>query len=218
MESVSQEYFDIVEETKYTITISKPANILELSDCFMTEEEILERASIQQYTLRGMSPGTTKTIVDDEAIKRGVEHWVVELKRSGKKSIQITDQDLLDNLTTCIWSSNRNVRTITNQVYTKHGDRILRFVPRRKTRATRGDLRELWWDISRAWKEHVGTWTPHIPQYSQTPEFMAFFKKALGWRRVRKSMRRNYDETRAQFRARVKFKRYIWDHPEEFKR
>ena len=194
-------FYDIHEQTKYQITFSKPENMEDLSDLFITHEELQDLVGGHYY----VSGDSKQTINLDNVITAAVTAWSDKLEASGKKTLLIDDEELLDVLKRGYLSDH------TEDNHTKfgrHGDRICyaRQWKRKKTKVTQGDVAVLWGYLSSGFHAKFNVWPSHIPRYDRHIRMFKAFKKIVGWRRVRMQM---HDKPR------VRFFRQIWDNPEE---
>ena len=210
--SEQQQYYNLEENSKYCMSISRPKSIEDLDDNFMCEDEIQEINSDQVYL---PSIGSTRTIIKHAAIKAELAVWVDKLIASKKRSILITDQELLDTLERGeAW----NVPSYTDDKFTRHGERLRYRVKRKKTRATRGDLNQTWWIMLEAFDKKFSVRLPHHPMYIRRLELFLVYKKLIGWRAFCKAQETHwygYGKERG-IKEQRKFHRYIWDNPEEF--
>lgn len=195
------EFYDIQEQTKYKITLSKPENMEELSDLFITEEEAKDLIG-PGFWIHGTD---SRTVIMKNEVERAVAHWAEKLEESGRKTLPIDDEELLDVLKEGYLSD----FTPQTDKYGRHGDRICyaRQHRRVKKKATQGDVQALWSYLQHGFRQKYGCYPSHIPRYDRGITMFKAFKKIVGWRRVRAEIK---DKTY------VKFIRQIWDNPEEF--
>lgn len=191
-------FYDIVEQTKYQITISKPEKMEDLSDLFVTKEELI--GLIGERYFHGAGPHTTTL---SNVVAAEVKAWGEKLVSSGKKTLLITDDDLLDVLKQGYLSDYGEGDTR----FGRHGDRICytRQFKRKKTKVTQGDVNHLWDYLFYGFRERFSVYPSHVPRYDRGVNMFKAYKTIVGWRRVRKHMSKTY----------VKFYRQIWDNPEE---
>lgn len=197
---MDEEFYDILEQTKYRITVSKPKNMEDLSDLFVTKDELLTLIGRHQYL-----GGTEKrSIIMNGVVCTELKIWTDKLIASGKKTLRIDDEDLLDvvkkgYLTDFMEDDDR---------FGRHGNRICfaRQFKRKKTKVTQGDVTKVWGYFTCAFYDKFKTRPSHIPRYDRHVRMFNAFKKIVGWRLMRKQMS---DKTM------VKFYRQIWDNPEE---
>lgn len=193
------QFYDILEQTPYKIKISKPDRMEDLSDLFVTEEELNE------LTGRHVSIySQEQTITLTHAIETEVLAWGEKLIASGKKTLPIKDEALLDVLKQGYLTD----YTGNDTRFGRHGDRICyaRQFRRRKTKVTQGDVTKMWEFFMYGFKEKFNVYPSHIPRYDRHISMFKAFKKIIGWRLMRKQMfNKNL----------VKFYRQIWDNPEE---
>lgn len=197
---MEESFYDIVDQSKYRIIISKPKKMEELSDLFITREELdalvggrryINGEGPHQFTLRSEITAAVKTLTE-------------KLDASKKKTIPIDDEELVDILKENYLSD----FTDGTDAYGRFGDRICyaRQYKRKKTKATQTDVYHLWGALSSGFNRKFSTWPPHIPKYDRHIRMFKAFKKIVGWRQVRASA--NKEE--------AKFYRQIWDNPEEY--
>lgn len=193
-------FFDIIEETPYKLVISRPENMEELSDLFVTEEELKELTGHSIYL---HSAGIKRTILCENTIKKAVEEQISKLEASKKKTIVIDDDELLDIL------KHGYLSDYTNGEYCRRGNRLCYGRPykRVKTKATQGDVNKLWNVFQYAFKSKFNCYPSHIPIRDRHLKMFKAWQQIVGWKRVRAACS-NKEE--------AKFLRMIWDNPEEF--
>ena len=195
-------FYNVHDQTDYKITISRPESVEDLSDLFITEDELQDIIGRNVYVYSANTPSTytlTKTV------EQAVRKWADKLDKSKKKSILIEDQELLDILKGGYVTD----YTPGTDTYGRHGDRLCyaKRYKRKKTRATQGDVTDLWNVFSFAFNKKFGCYPSHIPRYDRHVTHFKAWKKILGWKVVRQCMRNTES---------VKFYRQIWDNPEEY--
>lgn len=194
------EFFDVHEHTKYKVTVSRPENVEELSDCFITEDELKDIVG-PNFWYQGNSP---RTFINNTVVSAELDKWAAKLEESGKRTLLIEDEELLGLL-----KDKNYVSDFIDGKYGRHGDRICfsRRYERKKTKPTKTDVREFWIRIFPcAFRDKFGCYQSHIPTYDRhLPHFKAW-KKILGWKRCSQYMND----------GNKKFYRQIWDHPEEY--
>lgn len=197
---MDEQFYDIHEQTKYSITISRPSKVEELSDLFITREELDALAGRNIY-FHNSRPSTH---VLRDVVTTEVKMWADKLMTSGKKTLRIDDKDLLDILKKGYLTD----YTEDDTRFGRHGDRICyaKQFKRKKTKVTQGDVTNLWCMMFYAFRDKFNTHPSHVPRYDRHTTMFKAFKKIIGWRLVRKQMK-NKDY--------VKFYRQIWDNPEE---
>ena len=195
------EFYDIHEQTKYEITISKPINMEDLSDLFITEDELKELTGQNYFYSRD---NDKRTIVLKNVVRAAVKKWSEKLDASKAKTLPIEDEELL-----VILKKNYLSDFAEENRFGRHGDRICYTTryKRKKTKATRGDVRDLWGAFSYGFFTKYKTYPSHIPTYDRHLKMFKAFQKIVGWRRVRAT---TTDKEQA------KFFRQIWDKPEEY--
>lgn len=192
------QFYDILEQTPYKIMIAKPENMEDLSDLFVTEEELEEMVgrNVMVY-------GKTQTIKLNNTITREVIAWAEKLVASGKKTLRIEDEALVDVL------KEGHLRDYTEDDtrFGRHGDRICyaQQFKRKKTKVTGGDVKKMWDMFTYAFREKFNVYPTHIPRYERGVNMFKAYKSIIGWQLMRKQMH-NKDL--------VKFYRQIWDNPE----
>ena len=197
------QFYDVLEQSKYQIKVSKPETVDQLSDLFITEEE-LQAIVGRHFHFYGKEP---RSFVLREVISAELGKWAEKLDASGRKTLIIEDDELLDVMKDkCLYMTDF---FDGDDTYGRHGDRICyaRRYKRKKTKPTKGDVRDLWSHFIYAWYKKFDCYPPHIPLYDRHLKQFLAFKKILGWRIVRAQM---YDKDR------VKWFRQIWDNPEEY--
>lgn len=196
------DFYDIHEQTRFQITISVPEKMEELSDMFVTKEELQDLLGPHAYLPSSPTNGH-RTYTLKSVIEREVKEWADKLVASGKKTLIIDDEELLDVLKQGYLSD----YTEDDDRFGRHGDRICyaRRYKRKKTKVTRGDVTDMWHCFQYAWRDKYGCYLPHIPRYDRGINLFKALKDVVGWRRMRKHIS---DE-------KLKFYRMIWDNPEE---
>lgn len=194
------EFYDIVDQSDYQITVTKPEKVEDLSDMFITEEELQDMIGYN-FHIHGHEP---RKIVLKKSVENEVQKWIDKLEASGKKTFLIKDQELLDILKTgylCDYAG--------TDKYCRHGDRICfaRRYKRVKKKPTKGDVRDFWCHyFPSAFRDKYGCYPPHIPTYDRSVALFKAFKNIVGWRRIR-SLVTDHN---------AKFIRQIWDNPQEY--
>lgn len=196
------EFFDVLDQSRYSIQVSRPENVEELSDCFISKEELEELTGrcIHLYTR-----GKPARYLLSNTIRAEVKKWCDKLDASGKKSLPIDDEDLV-----CVLKDNYLSEFTDNDRYCRHGDRVgysRRYV-RVKKKPTQGDVRAFWIQIfPLAFRNKFGCYPPAISTYDRHLPLFNAWKKVIGWKACRKVMS-DTDQ--------VKFYKMIWDNPEEY--
>ena len=197
-------FFDVHDQSRYSIEISRPENVEELSDCFISKEELEELTGRHIHIYANGKPQRFLLRANIEA---EVKKWCDKLDASGKKTLPIDDEDLLKILT----SRNNYLSDFTKgNDYCRHGDRIsyARRYERVKKRPTKSDVRDFWIRIfPYAFRHKYGCYPPAISTYDRHWTMFKAYKKITGWKACRMFMS-NPDQ--------VKFYRKIWDNPEEY--
>jgi hypothetical protein len=198
-----QQFYNVHEQTKYKVVLSAPESIEELTDWFMTYDEVAELVGVQHW---GSPYGTNKrTVLLEGVITSEIKKWAERLENSGKKTLLIDDEELLDILKSGYLSDFAGT-----DAYGRHGDRICyaRRYKRVKKKATKSDIRHFWlYTYPYAFRNRYGCYPPHVPTYDRhLPQFLAA-KKLLGWKHVNAVIVNS--DTR-------KFTKQIWDNPEEY--
>ena len=203
--SAMEQYYDITEQSRYGMTVTRPKKIEDLSDSFVTREELVELTGHQSLYIAD-SPGSSTTLLFHELIKAEVTKYAERLEVSTKKSIRITDQELLEALKS---QRARPMTMYSSHLYCRHGDRIKYYKARRRVKktATKGDSSYMWSIFMNAFHNKHGTHMPFIPMWYRTLRLFKAYKKYIGWKAFRGAIR-NKDQ--------VKFFRQVWDNPEEY--
>lgn len=194
------EFYNVEEQTKYTISISRPEGIDDLTDCFISHEE-LETLIGRRVYLHSKKKGkyTLGAVVSAELKK-----WAEKLDASGKKTFPIEDEDLLNVLKSGYLSD-----YMSDSTYCRHGDRIgySRRYKRVKKKATQKDVRRFWtYVFPYAFRHKFDCYPPNTSLYDRHLPMFRAYKKILGWKNCVKYM--DVDNR--------KFYRQIWDNPEEY--
>lgn len=194
------DFYDIHEQTAYAVKVSKPENMEDLSDLFITEEELTDIVGRNPFVGNHPVTITLKGVIEAE-----VKKLTDKLEASSKKTIPIDNEELLEVLKTGYLSD----YTPGCDLYGRHGDRICyaRRYKRKKHKATQGDVKQLWDTFQYAFKDKYGCYPSHIPRYDRHLPMFRAWQKIIGWRRVR---------THIHNKDTLKFYRQIWDNPEEY--
>lgn len=194
------EFYDVIEQTKYRITISRPEYVDQLSDLFMTEDELKDIIGKHTYC---PSTGRPRTFLLNEVITSELQKWADKLEASGKKTLLIEDDELLDVL-----KNNSYVTDFIDRKYGRHGDRICyaRRYERKKTKPTKSDVHQIWHAFQSAFRDKFGCYPSHIPRYDRHASMFRAYKKILGWQRCKKYLGS----------SNLRFYKQIWDNPEEY--
>lgn len=195
-------FYDIHEQTKYKIVISRPENMEDLSDMFITSDELNDLIGKNHYYQSANSGERTLTLTS--VVTAAVKEWTEKLEGSKKRTLLINDEELLDVLKSGYFSD--FIPDTTE--FGRHGNRICyaKRYKRKKTKATKGDLRNLWNAFHFGFQKKHGCYPSHIPTYDRHLTMFKAYQKIVGWRAVRSTT----DKEQA------KFFRQIWDNPEEY--
>lgn len=200
---MEEQFYDLLDQTKYKIIVQRPESVEELSDLFITDEELKDMVGAH-CTVYGNKP---RTFFLDNVIKKEVAKWADKLEASGKKTLEIEDEELVD----AIKAGNGYMSDFDDTgKYGRHGNRICyaRRYKRVKKKATLGDVRYFWLHLfPHAFRKKYGCYPPHVNTYDRHLPMFKAAKKLLGWKNVNAVI--NDPETR-------KFTKQIWDNPEEF--
>ncbi len=198
-------YFDIQEQSRYGMIVTIPKEMSDLSDSFVTREELQDLTGNMNLYIANQ-PGATTTLMFHELIGAEVKKLVDQLDASDKKSVLIKDQELLDVLKN--GRAYEMARYAGNE-YCRHGDRIKYYKSRRRIKktASKSDRNYMWSIFMNAFHEKYGTHMPFIPLWYRTLALFKAYKKLIGWKAFRAAIN-NKDQ--------VKFFRQIWDNPEEY--
>jgi hypothetical protein len=197
-------FYDILEQSEYEISFSRPGKPENLSDLFITHEELSDLIGRPESN-RMYSTSTPYKVTLDAVVKSAVEKLAQELQKSGKKSIPIDDAELL-----AVIKRRGGLRSFSYEgLYCIRKDRICyaKSYKRIKKKATQGDLRRLWIDFQHAYCKKYGCYPPHITLADRSRKQFEAWKKIVGWKFISKQ---------ASSKEERKFYRQIWDNPEEF--
>lgn len=196
------EFYDVHEQTKYKITVSQPESIDQLSDIFMTEEELQDIVGRNFYCPNN---GKERSFILNAVVERELQAWADKLQLSNKKTLEIDDEELLDVL------KDSYVSEYIGSEFGRHGNRICysKRYKRKKVKPTKSDVANMWWMFDHAFCSKFGCYMPHIPRYNRHVTLFRALQKIVGWRRMRKVMDGSDPET-------IKFYRQIWDNPQEY--
>lgn len=194
------EFYDVHEQTKYKITISQPENIEELSDLFITREELTSLVG-RGIWVSSTSPSTfyLENVISQEIAKLGKK-----LDESGKKTIPIDDDELLEALKGSYVSDYDEEGR-----FGRHGDRLCyaRRYKRVKKKPTKGDVRFMWSHFQHAFRHKYGCYPSHIPTYDRHLTMFKAYQKIVGWKAFIATVHDKDDR---------KWFRMIWENPEEY--
>ena len=195
------EFFDIHDQTKYQIIISRPKNPEDLSDLFVTRAELMDLCGENHYI--GYNKDAKQTITLRNVVTKNTMEWGEKLIASGKKTLRIDDEDLL----VVLKQGHLSDYTEGAESFGRHGDRICfsRQFKRKKTKPTQGDVNDLWSCMFYAFRDKFNVYPSHVPRYDRGISMFKAFKSIVGWRRTVKHCRSDHK----------KFYRQIWDNPEE---
>ena len=196
------DFYNVEEQTKYKLKISRPESIEKLTDWFMSHDEVTDLIGSSFYLTTGSS---SRTFLCKSVIVKELEKWANALEASGKKTLRIQDPDLLDVL-----KDGNYITNFIDEKYGRHGDRICyaRRYARVKKKPTKSDVREFWLRIfPDAFKDKFGAWPPYHTTYDRHLAAFRAWQKCLGWKAC---SRRMFDPEQK------KFMKMIWDNPEEY--
>lgn len=196
------EFYDILDQTKYSIQVSKPERVEDLSDLFISKDELEEL--VGRWT-NIYAPNKPYRMTLDAVISSELKKYADKLDASGKKTLLIDDDDLLNVLK----DSKSYVSNYIDASYCRHGNRIgyARRYVRKKTKPTKGDVQYFWVQIiPSAFRLKFGCYPSHIPTYDRGLLLFKAFKKILGWKNCSELMDAEHK----------KFFKMIWDNPEEY--
>ncbi len=201
--SEENEYFNVLEKTRYCMTIMKTESMADLEDSFISSDELRDLVGPTNYYMGG-SPGP-KMFFFHDVIEADLVKYTQRLEASGKRSIRIDDPDLVEALKD---SRAKHLKEYTDENYCRHGSRIRYWSSRKRIKkaVTAGDVAQMWGIFSSAFQGKYGTYMPWPNSYNRTVALFNVFKKFTGWRACRKHMPDNL----------VKWYRLIWDNPEEY--
>lgn len=198
------DFYDIQEQTKYKIVITKPKSMEDLSDLFISKDEIENLVGTRHRTWLPSSNDTVCSVILRSEVTAAVNQLANKLEASKKKTIPIDDDELLDVLKmgyVSDWTEGNK--------YGRHGERFCysKRYKRKKTKATQTDVRALWQALAQGFYTRFRTYPPHITTYDRRLSMFTAFQEIVGWRRVRAT---TGDKEQA------KFFRQIWDNPQEY--
>lgn len=195
------EFYDLHEQTKYQLVISSPRKMEDLSDLFISSDELTELIGPSYRSSRGYGERNTITLRD--AVAADIKKLTDKLDASGKKSIPIDNEELLDVLKQGYMSD-----FTADPTYGRHGDRVCytNRYQRKKHKATQSDVAALWLALQYGFKDKYDCYPSHITRWERHIGMFKAFKKIVGWRRILKHTSQ----------PQTKFFRQIWDNPEEY--
>lgn len=192
---MSVQYFNVTEETRYSLTVEPVKNLADVGENFYTREEIQERFG-ETYI-----PDYARRFVNRSLISSQLEKLTEQLENKAVKSVVIEDEELLEIL------KNEGISRYAEGVR-RRGNRISRWAPRpREQKAVRkSDIAELWGALSTAArKKYDVQWLPHIPLRLRSAALMRLYKRAFGWRDLKQHIPAR----------RRKWCHLVWQHPED---
>lgn len=189
------QYYNIVEQTRYSLKIAPVKNIAECSDDFLTKADLIERfdaAYVSDYT---------RSFTDHALVRAELEKIVGPLENEKIRSVVIEDEDLLAVIKE--HGTSRYVHEVR-----RRGNRISRWSPRpRKQIAPRKkDARTMWDAMTQYIREDVGQWPPHVRITDRTPSLLKFYQRAVRWKHIVKFIPENQK----------RWARMVWQKPEEY--
>jgi len=193
----TQVYYDIIEQSKYFVTVKGIEDLTSVSDVFYTYEEM------QEITGGGHFHHTHQTTVYfNKLIESELQEWAAKLDESGKKTLVITDHELVE----CLKVHQNSLAHYCGKKYMRRMDRIGYYHKRKKTKPTKGDVREMWGILEGAYHDKYSCWLPHIPSWNRTLTLFESLQDIVGYKRARARM--HGDD--------VKFLRQVWYNPKEY--
>ena len=191
-------YYDIIEQGRYFVKVKPIEDLTEVSDVFYTFEEMQEICDGGYLSHTGMTIRHFDSLITAE-----LEKWAAKLDESGKKTVRITDQELVDVLKN---NPNNTLSHYAGKEYMRRGDRICYYKRRKKTKPTRGDLRTMWDVLTSGFKDKTGGYLPHIPGWCRNYALFVGLQGIVGYNTARKY----FPDDNA------KFLRQIWYNPKEY--
>ena len=211
-------FYNVLSQTKYVIEIERPTSLEELTDMFISAEELNNLSGRNtckpvindgspQYVVQGLrvDPGERRRIEFTDVIKAEISRLGKKLDESGKKTIPIEDEELLD-----ILKKKPLYHYDTTGKYGRRGNRLCyaERQRRKKKKPTKGDVRDMWDVFSYAFKDKFDCYPPHAPVYMRTVPLFKAYQKIIGWRLFATFLSSNPEDR--------KWYRMIWDKPEEY--
>lgn len=92
-------FYAVTELNSYAIEIDRVTDITQAPDDFMTKEEMVD-----EYGLDENATYYSRIIVFESKLTEEIAMWAEKLRQSGKRSIEVTDEELIETLTTHTFS------------------------------------------------------------------------------------------------------------------
>lgn len=188
-------YYDVVEQSKYHVTVKPIEDLADVGDTFYTHEEICELSGEKYFSQH------QRIVYFDHLIIAELEKWADVLEGSGKKTVIMTDHELVEVLK----QTPSSLADFAGRKYMRHGDRIGYYRKRKKKKATRGDLAIMWDVLVSGWNAKYGAWLPHIPRWNRSHGLFLALQKATGYNTCRPFMPEDYQ-----------WCRHIWYNTKEY--
>lgn len=189
------QYYNIVEQTRYSMKIEPVKNIAECSDDFLTKEELIER-----FEARYVSDYTRS--FTDHALVRAELNKIVDPLEDGKiRSVVIEDEDLL-----AVVKEHGMSRYVAE--VRRRGNRISRwsYRPRKQKAPRKSDGRAVWSALTQYMHSVTGHWPPHFEVCTRTPAMLTFYQRAVRWKHIVKFIPE----------SQKRWARMVWQKPEEY--
>jgi len=190
-------YYTIEAETKYYVELSGPVPIEEVTNEFVSEDELSYEG---RYPRAGV-------MLRYDVIRKALDELCSKLEKSKKRTIQIKDQDLLDAL---CHERCEPITELTGGTFSRRKDRLCYPPkPRKKVKPTKGDAKNLIRIAADAVYIEFGTWFPRIALVEYRAGLLLMFKKVFTWKQMRSFIPRHDEKN-------LKFYKQIWDNPKEY--
>lgn len=202
------QFYNVISETEYTVEVLAVDKIEDVSNNFMTREELQEKVGPEVY-LYEYKPYTQQHYRLDQKIKDALKYWANKLEASGKASIVIDDEDLLSFLR----SSYYRVQDFLSDDFARRKNKLTYNVRRRrkkiKTKPSKSDARHFWYALEHAFRITHGVYPGYIKARERTAKLFIALSPTIGWKAFRSCLKAKDTET-------IKFYRMIWNKPQEY--
>jgi hypothetical protein len=189
-------YYNIDEDNKYSMVVTKCQNMEDVGDHFVTSEEMKE---LGHSTFCGR-------IIKDATIVADANSWFLKLEKNELRSIKVTDEELVFAL-----RENRHLLVDIGD-----GDLKLRAgrlghyrdpKPRTKKRATKTDSKSCVDIAVYAAERKFHLTFPYVTAYNRTANLLKMLKKIVTWKDMKAATYNTRD---------LAWVKKVWDNPQEY--
>jgi hypothetical protein len=167
----------VIEDSRFRIEVKLCKDLTEVSDNFVTDDDLHERFGDGIYISDNI-----RFYTDSNLIKVELERLVSPMRIDDKiRSVTIEDDELLAAI------KDQSVRDYAPDVC-RRGNKLSRYVPRARPQKAprRSDHTAIWNALYPACRDKYGTWLPHVPIRFRTAELLKLYKKAFSWKAIAK--------------------------------